>query len=89
MASVRLEIHVDAFNAYRNSDTVTAALEEIAHAIAARANAQVTVREHPEQEPFAVHTVHNATRAVTFVGTAGIDGELAEATHRALSRAIG
>jgi hypothetical protein len=88
MPSVRIEIHVAAFNAFRNSPEVVAALESIAHGIQARAESAVQHRTQPD-DPFRVTTVHNATRAVTFVSTNSIDGELAEATHRALSRAIG
>lgn len=88
MPSVRLELHVAAFNEYRNSPEVVAALEDIAHSIEGRASGQVT--HHSQSDaPFRVETVHNATRAVSFVSTNSFDGELAEATHRALSRSIG
>jgi hypothetical protein len=88
MPSVRIEVHVAAFNEYRNSESVVAALEDIAHGIQGRAESAVTHRTRPD-EPFRVETIHNATRAVTFVSTNTFDGELAEAAHRALSRAIG
>lgn len=89
-ANVRLKLNIPAFNEYRNDPSVVDALETIAHEIAARANAAVTAREYPEDgDAFKVNTVHNRTRAVTFVFTGGFDGELAEATTRALSRAVG
>lgn len=86
--TVRLELNVEGFNEYRNSETVVQAMEEIARGIQTRATSEVVFREYADEEPFTVNTRHNRTRAVTFVSTHSFDGELAEAVNRTLSRAI-
>lgn len=87
MGTTRIQLNIPAFNAYRNEQSVVDAMEAIANEIAGRANSAVTTHEDPG-DPFVVETVHNRSRAVTFVRTANIDGRLAEAHHRTLSLSI-
>lgn len=88
MGNVRVKLNLAAFNAIRNSEEVVAVLEEAAGQIQGRADAANPYHDEPG-EPFRVNTVHNRTRAVTFVSTGNFDGILAEAKHRALSKGIG
>lgn len=88
MASIRIEIHPEAFNEYRNGPSVVGAMEEIANGIAERANGMVVFREDLTEAPYKVSTVHNSSRAVTFVSTNTIDGIASEAVNRTLTRAI-
>jgi hypothetical protein len=89
MGAPRVVVKLAAFNAIRNSAEVVALLEAEGQRIAAAANAAVTSRTDTSEDPFGVNTVHNASRAVTFVHTTSYDGIVAEATNRALTRAVG
>lgn len=88
MGTVRVKLTIAGFNAIRNSEEVVGLLEDIGQDIMSRAN--TATRFHNEAgDPFKMNTVHNRTRAVTFVSTANIDGILAEVYDRALSKGIG
>lgn len=92
MARSRVVINRAGFNALRNSPEMVAALEAVAEPIRARAQANVdalTDREFlsPGQD-ITVATVHNPTRAVTFVATATLKARTAEHLNRALNRAV-
>lgn len=87
--SVRLVINVRGFNALRNGDEVVGLMESLASSIKARADLEIVHKSYPDQEAFVVATVHNPTRAVTFVRTQSEDGKVAEAANRTLTRAFG
>jgi hypothetical protein len=91
MPSVRIVLDHAAIRQLLTGAEIADALDALGQPIAARANAAVTHREYPEEgEPFRIRTFRtNAKRAITVISTNGYDGEVAEATHRALSRAIG
>lgn len=93
MSTVRLRILVDGFNAYRNSETVTAALEGLAAAIVTEGQANV------DGDPIAgkidssgadvvQRTVHSKDRTRVYVSTPTMRGRLAEHNSRALNRAV-
>jgi hypothetical protein len=85
--NLRVKLNLSEFNRFRNSAEVVAILEEKAAYIADRATAGS--RFHDDTgDPFRVTTVHNRSRAVTFVATANFDGILAESVDRTLSKAI-
>lgn len=88
MARVRVKLNIGQFNALRNSPEVVGLLEEHGEQIRAAAETMNT-RRTADGDAFRVTTVHNRTRAVTFVATANIDGIRAEATDRILSKALG
>lgn len=75
----RLQIHPEGFNEARKDPRVQGDLDRRAEAIAAAAGGG---------EDFVAHSSPTSTRARSVVITATVDGMLAEATDRALTRAL-
>ena len=75
----RLQIHPEGFNEVRKDPRVQEDLNARAEAIAAAAGGG---------DDFVVHPSPTSTRARTVVVTATVDGMLAEARDRALTRAL-
>lgn len=93
MPSSRVVMNRAGYDAYRNSPEVVAVLEQLAAGIqqsAQRNVDQLTARPFDSPGPdITVQTVHNPSRAVVFIATATLKARTAEATTRALNRAIG
>lgn len=93
MTTVRLRILVDGFNEYRNSETVTAALEGLAAGIVTEAQANVegdalASKIDHEGADVVQRTVHSKDRARVYVSTPTLRGRIAEHNSRALNRAV-
>lgn len=89
MARVRITLNHGDIAAFLNSAAVTGILEEKAAGYVAQANAMVAGSGHhriSDADPFASDTVHNASRVVVFVRTNSVDGAVAEASDRTLSK---
>lgn len=88
MAGARVDLNIAAFDEIRRSPAVVDLLQQHAETIKERAMAGVTTAID-QGVPFDSELHYNPSRAVVIVGTANMDGMLAEARQRALTRAIG
>lgn len=80
---VTIKINRAAFDELRRSPALVDLLQQHGNRIAAAANAAAGA-----DDAFEVDTVINPSRAVVFVRTATQEGRRAEATDRALTRAV-
>ncbi len=81
--TVRIELHIEAFNALRNSPEVVGDLERRALAIA-----EAAANGSPAGAEFDVNNVSNATRGRIRIVTANRQARQGEADDAALTRAI-
>lgn len=90
--TVRLVMNVAGFNAYRNSASVTAAIEALAEDVAKAAQANVeqsSARHIPSDgQDVIARTKHTSSRVRAYVSTRTERGQVAEHVDRALNRAI-